>query len=65
MKVQLLKDLLENKEGDIIECTEERGNYWLRLGVAILPKEKKAPAPKEKKELPEDNDTEKKEITKP
>lgn len=34
MKVILLKNHLDNKEGDFIEVTDKRAEYLIRTGVA-------------------------------
>lgn len=58
MKVKFLKDHLDNKKGDAIEVTEERANYFNRVGVAektdaasktAAPKKAAAPKPSTKK----------------
>lgn len=43
MKIQLIKPYLSFKAGEVITETPERVNYLLRVGVAIEPKEEKAP----------------------
>lgn len=40
MKIKLLKDHLDHTAGDIIEVTEQRGGYLLRVGVGEVHKEK-------------------------
>lgn len=49
-KVKLLKDHLDNKEGEVMEVSEERANYFQRCGVAeeVKEEEKKAPTKKGK-----------------
>jgi hypothetical protein len=44
-KVQLHKDFGEHKEGDIVDATPERANYWKLVGVAndVKPLELTAP----------------------
>ena len=34
MKVQFLKDHLDNKAGDVVEVTEDRANYFIMNNVA-------------------------------
>jgi hypothetical protein len=35
MKIKLLKDHLDNKKEDVIDVTEQRGQYLIRVGVGI------------------------------
>ena len=46
MKIKLLKNHLDNINGEVIDVSNERGNYLVRVGVAELKQEKK---PKTKK----------------
>ena len=46
MKIKLLKNHLDKITGEVIEVSNERGNYLIRVGVAELKQEKK---PKTKK----------------
>ena len=46
MKIKLLKNHLDNTTGEVIEVSNERVNYLIRVGVAELKQEKK---PKTKK----------------
>lgn len=41
MKVKTLKHHLEFKKGDIVEVTDERGLYWIQIGVAEKVKTRK------------------------
>lgn len=41
MKVILLKDFLDSKEGEAIEVTEQRAIYLVRVGVAKNTTERK------------------------
>ena len=41
MKIKLLKNHLDNITGEVIEVSNERGNYLIRAGVAELKQEKK------------------------
>ena len=41
MKIKLLKNHLDNISGEVIEVSNERGNYLVRVGVAELKQEKK------------------------
>lgn len=34
MKVQFLKDHLENRAGELVDVDEDRARYWLSVGVA-------------------------------
>jgi len=46
MKVKLLKDHLDSKAGDVVDVTEQRANYWIKVGVAEIKKETKELKPK-------------------
>ena len=41
MKIKLLKNHLDNISGEVIEVSDERGNYLVRVGVAEVKQEKK------------------------
>ena len=41
MKVKFLKDHLDNKVGDVVDVSDERGNYWISASVVELDKEPK------------------------
>lgn len=41
MKIKLLKNHLDNITGEVIEVSDERGNYLVRVGVAEVKQEKK------------------------
>ena len=46
MKVRLKKDHLENSKGEVLNVSEERGKYWVMIGLAQEVKSRKT---KEKK----------------
>jgi hypothetical protein len=44
MKVEIIKEHLEHKVGDVVEVAIDRANYWIAVGVAkeyVAPKKKK------------------------
>lgn len=41
MRVKLLKDHLDVKKEAVIDVTKERGNYFIKVGVAVEFKDKK------------------------
>ena len=43
VKVQLTKEMGTYKEGEVLNVTEERANYWKSVGVATDPGAKAAP----------------------
>ena len=47
MKIKLLKNHLDNITGEVIEVSNERGNYLIRVGVAEEVKQEKKPKKKE------------------
>lgn len=49
MKVEFLKDHLQNKKGDVVDVGEARANYWNLCNVA-KPAEKNSKAGPGKKE---------------
>ena len=47
MKIKLLKNHLDNISGEVIEVSDERGNYLINCGVAAEVKQEKKPKTKE------------------
>lgn len=55
MKITLLKDHLDDKKGETIEVTAERGNYLARVGVGKSSNEYQEPKAKKLKKQRKDS----------
>jgi hypothetical protein len=49
MKVKLIKDFGEHKAGDTVEVTEERAEYWQRVGLIAGGTKETEPAAEKRK----------------